>query len=294
MLAYSPSFIEVPLPEGHRFPMGKYKALAERLARLGWSIQKSPRASQEDLSLVHTTPYLESWFSGCLSPAQERTLGFPQSAAMLERSLHSVGGTIAAMIQALDHGYGIHLAGGTHHAFAERGEGFCVFNDLAICAKKALAEGLAKRILIVDVDVHQGNGTAKIFEQEPRVFTLSIHGERNYPFKKEKSDLDIGLPDGIDDAAYLEVLNQHLPQLMESFKPDLLLLQAGVDVLAHDRYGRMNLSQAGVVARDNMIYQLCASRSIPLVYTMGGGYQKDIETIVNAHNASLELLTSDY
>ncbi len=290
MLAYSPSFIEVPLPDGHRFPMTKYAALAKHLSNLGWSIQKSPRATPEDLELVHTPHYIDTWISGSLSPQEERVLGFPQSLQMLERSLHSVGGTLAAMQQAFEKGYGINLAGGTHHAFAERGEGFCVFNDLAICTRKALNEGLAQHILIVDLDVHQGNGTAKIFEHEPRVFTLSIHGERNYPFKKETSDLDIGLPDATSDQAYLEILQQNVPKVFETFKPDLVFLQAGVDVLANDRYGRMQLSQTGVVAQDSLVYKLCKEKLIPMVYTMGGGYQKDIDTIIKAHASSLERL----
>jgi acetoin utilization deacetylase AcuC-like enzyme len=290
MIAFSPSFVEVNLPPGHRFPMGKYAALAQRLTGLGWTIKASPEATLTDLERVHTRDYLQTWFSGTLSPYEERALGFPQSEQMLQRSLHSIGGTLEAMMQALEHGYGIHLAGGTHHAFADRGEGFCVFNDLAIGSCRALAEQLASRIMIIDLDVHQGNGTAKIFEAEPRVFTLSIHGERNYPFRKERSDLDIGLPDGTTDNDYLMVLKEHVPKLFETFKPDLVFLQAGIDVLAHDRYGRMSLTQDGVVARDSFIYELCKDKLVPLVYTMGGGYQANIEVLVSAHAASLERL----
>ena len=289
-LAFSPSFVHVPLPEGHRFPMGKYALLSETLTELGWQIEKAPRASLEDLQHVHTSAYIQQWSDLSLTPQEERKLGLPQSKELLERSIVSVGGTVAAMLQVFERGYGINLAGGTHHAFAERGEGFCVFNDLAVASRKAMAEGLAKKILIVDLDVHQGNGTAKIFEDEPNVFTLSIHGERNYPFQKEKSDLDIGLPDGVTDEQYLEVLDEHLPKLFESFEPNLVFLQAGVDVLAEDRYGRMNLSKEGVAERDSRVYKLCFENSIPLVYTMGGGYQKEIEKIVAAHVGSLERL----
>jgi acetoin utilization deacetylase AcuC-like enzyme len=289
LLAFSPSHVTVPLPEGHRFPMSKYQALVEKLGSLGWRIEKAPRATLEDLQLVHTAVYLQKCFDLSLTPQEERKLGLPQSPELLERSLCSVGGTLAAMNHALQYGYGINLAGGTHHAFADRGEGFCVFNDLAIASRKALLERRAKKILIVDLDVHQGNGTAKIFEDEPDVFTLSVHGERNYPFVKEKSDLDIGLPDGTTDEGYLEMLEQHLPKLFASFEPDLVFLQGGVDVLAEDRYGRMKLTKKGVAARDSLVYNLCFENSIPLVYTMGGGYG-GIETIVEAHVGSLEQL----
>ncbi|MGL4609641.1 MAG: histone deacetylase family protein [Trueperaceae bacterium] len=276
--------------------MSKYTALAEALRERGWQIEKAPRASTKELERVHTSEYIQTWWNLALSPQEERKLGLPQSAELLERSIVSVGGTVAAMLHALatsknfQSGYGINLAGGTHHAFAERGEGFCVFNDLAVASRKALAENLAERILIVDLDVHQGNGTAKIFEDEPRIFTLSIHGERNYPFQKEKSDLDIGLPDSVTDAQYLEILNEQLPKLFETFEPDLVFLQGGTDVLAGDRFGRMALSQEGVVARDALVYNLCFENAVPLVYTMGGGYQPKIETTVAAHVASLERL----
>jgi acetoin utilization deacetylase AcuC-like enzyme len=290
LLAFSPSHISVPLPEGHRFPMSKYRALVERLTPLGWQIEKAPLATVEDLQLVHTQEYVQKCFDLSLTPQEERKLGLPQSAELLERSVCSVGGTLAAMSHALEYGYGINLAGGTHHAFADRGEGFCVFNDLAIASRKAILEGSAKKILIVDLDVHQGNGTAKIFEDEASVFTLSVHGERNYPFVKEKSDLDIGLPDGVDDSGYLETLSNHLPTIFDSFEPDLVFLQAGVDVLAEDRYGRMKLTKEGVAERDSLLYKLCFDNSIPLVYTMGGGYQQEIGNIVAAHANSLEML----
>lgn len=294
MQVFSPSFIEVALPAGHRFPMGKYAHLTEFLKQKGWRVQRAPRAQMEDLQRIHSEHYLQSWLYGTLSAKEERILGFPYSAAMLERSLHSVGGTLAAMVQAFELGYGVNLAGGTHHAFADRGEGFCVFNDLAVCARKALDTNLARRILIIDLDVHQGNGTAKIFETNPSVFTFSMHGERNYPFKKECSDLDIGLADGTTDQVYLEILGQHLPEVFNNFDPDLVLFQAGVDVLANDRFGRMALSQEGVVARDQIVYETCKHKQIPVVYTMGGGYQQDVSLIVAAHAASLEALRSTF
>ncbi len=289
-LAFSSSHITVPLPDGHRFPILKYKALVEKLTPLGWQIKKAPKATLEDLKLVHTAAYLQKCFDLSLTPQEERKLGLPQSPQLLERSLCSVGGTLAALEYALEHRYGINLAGGTHHAFADRGEGFCVFNDLAVASRKARLEGRAEKILIIDLDVHQGNGTAKIFEDEPNVFTFSMHGERNYPFFKEKSDLDIGLPDGTTDEEYLDILEQYLPKLFETFAPDLVFLQAGVDVLAGDRFGRMKLSQDGVAARDSVVYKLCFDNNIPLVYTMGGGYQQDIVNIVEAHAGSLEML----
>jgi acetoin utilization deacetylase AcuC-like enzyme len=290
LLAFSPSHITVPLPEGHRFPMSKYKALVEKLELLGWQIEKAPIATLEELRLVHTEEYVQKCFDLSLTPQEERKLGLPQSVELLERSVCSVGGTLAAMQHAFEHGYGVNLAGGTHHSFTDRGEGFCVFNDLAIASRKAIMEESARKILIVDLDVHQGNGTAKIFEDEANVFTLSVHGERNYPFIKEKSDLDIGLADGVDDALYLETLANYLPTIFDSFTPDLVFLQAGVDVLAEDRYGRMKLTKEGVAARDSLVYKLCFDNSIPLVYTMGGGYQQEIENIVQAHAGSLETL----
>ena len=290
--AYSPSHIHVPLPQGHRFPMGKYAALAEVLRRDGWQVDPAPAASHAQLARVHSADYLRTWREGRLEPKAERKLGLPQSPELYQRSLHSVGGTLAALADAWQRGYGVNLAGGTHHAFASHGEGFCVFNDLAISAYEALQRPEVRRVLIVDVDVHQGNGTAKLLEHEPRVYTLSVHGARNYPFHKETSDCDIALDDGSDDACYLQRVRHTLPALLEHNQPQLVLYQAGVDVLAGDRFGRMALSLEGVLARDRLVYELCYERGIPLVYTMGGGYQQDIRVTIEAHRRSLQLLRS--
>ena len=259
------------------------------MAALGWQVNDAPSAPLEDIRRVHTSEYFHALKTCTLERKAERKLGFPQSAALLERSLHSVGGTLAAFHDALGRGYGVNLAGGTHHAYAGHGEGFCVFNDYAVVIRHALAHALAERFLIVDLDVHQGNGTAKIFEADPRVFTLSVHGARNYPFQKEKSDRDVPLEDGADDRAYLELIRAELPPLIE-VKPDVVLYIGGVDVLASDRFGRMALTQEGVRQRDRFVFELCRNARVPLVYTMGGGYQKDIEVTLAGHAAGLQEL----
>lgn len=289
--AYTPSHIAVPLPAGHRFPMLKYRLLAEHLQRRGWRIEAAPEAPWKRLARVHREAYLKSWREGTLTPRAERLLGLPYSPELLARSLASVGGTLLAVDDACRSGLGINLAGGTHHAFADRGEGFCVFNDLAVAAHYAL-ERYVKRVLIVDLDVHQGNGTASIFAADPRVFTFSVHGARNYPFRKEASDLDLPLADGVGDLDYLAVLGNHLPAVMTKHRPDLVLYQAGVDVLAGDRFGRLALSHDGIVARDAFVAELCRQAGIPLVYTMGGGYHPDISQTVAAHAGGLEALAA--
>ncbi|MEZ4632872.1 MAG: histone deacetylase [Deinococcales bacterium] len=287
MLAFSPSHIQVPLSEGHRFPMGKYALLAQAMRQEGWKVEKAPPASLVDLALVHEVSYLEAWRQGTLEAKAIRKLGLPYSPELFERSLASVGGTLAAFKHARREGYGVNLAGGTHHAFAGHGEGFCVFNDLAMVARRALQEGF-ETISIIDLDVHQGNGTAKILAHEPRAFTLSLHGAKNYPFHKEQSDLDVALPDAIHDSDYLKSLAEALEKLPP--KPQLILYQAGVDVLQGDKLGRMRLSFEGLAKRDQMVYNYAKGLGVPLVYTMGGGYQADIQVTVAAHIQSLKLL----
>lgn len=285
--ALSPHRIQVALPEGHRFPMAKYARLAERLSAEGWSVDDAPDVLDADLERAHDIDYLAAIAACDLDERAVRRLGFPLSPALVRRSRASVGGTLAAARWALRVGLGVHLAGGTHHAFRGRGEGFCVYNDLVVAAAALLAAGEVARVLIVDVDVHQGNGTAELCAGDERIATYPIHGERNYPFVKCRSDLDVGLPDGIADDAYLRALDESLPALMADVRPDLVLLQGGVDVLAGDRFGRLALTRAGVVARDRRVAGWCRDLGVPLATTLGGGYHADPAQTVAAHAAGL-------
>jgi acetoin utilization deacetylase AcuC-like enzyme len=285
--AYSPRAVEVELPAGHRFPMAKYARVAERLAAAGWRIDDAPDVDDVDLARVHDGAYLDAVAACRLDARAVRRLGFPQSPALVRRSRASVGGTMAAARAALAGGLGVHLAGGTHHAFRDRGEGFCVYNDLAVVAAALLAYGEVRRVAIVDLDVHQGNGTADLCAGDDRIATYSIHGERNYPFHKARSDVDVGLPDGADDAAYLDALDATLPGLLEAAAPDLVLLQGGVDVLDGDRFGRLALTEAGIEARDRRVAAWCRVAGVPLATTLGGGYHLDPDRTVAAHVAGL-------
>lgn len=290
--AFSPRGVQVELPPGHRFPMHKYERIASLLERDGWGVTPSPAAAWPALEAVHDSDYLAAVRALRLDARAERRLGFPQSAALVERSRASTGGTIAALEAALDHGLGVHLAGGTHHAFAERGEGFCVFNDLVVAARALRAR--APRVLVIDLDVHQGNGTAVLAAGDPDLITYSVHGERNYPFEKVRSDLDRALPDGVDDDGYLAVVAADVPTLLARHVPDAVLYQAGVDVLEGDRFGRMALSLDGVERRDALVAEACRAAGVPLAYTLGGGYHRDIETTVEAHRRGLNAIASVY
>ena len=239
------------------------------------------------MASTHDRSYLDAVAACGLDARAERRLGFPQSAALVQRSRASVGGTVAAARAALDDGLGVQLAGGTHHAFRDRGEGFCVFNDLVVAARALLADGAVRRVLVVDLDVHQGNGTAALCAADPRVATYSIHGDRNYPFVKERSDLDVPLPDGTDDVAYLAALEATLPRFLRAHVPDIVLYQGGVDVLAGDRFGRLALTQGGVVERDRRVAAWCRDAGVPLATTLGGGYHADVEVTVAAHAEGL-------
>ena len=286
---YADHFI-LPLPEGHRFPMAKYGRLRERLAvdlpqvRLGQALP----VSDGELALVHTPVYISAIQHGTLSAAAQREIGFPWSPAMAERARRSVGATVQACRDAMaGQGLAANLAGGTHHAYADKGSGFCVFNDAAVAARLMQAEharrhraGGLLRVAIVDLDVHQGNGTARIFATDESVFTLSLHGARNFPFHKECSDLDVELPDGTGDAAYLEALERALEALEQRFDPGLVIYLAGADPHEGDRLGRLKLTFDGLEARDRRVMDWAWQRRIPLAFTMAGGYGLDMEATV--------------
>jgi acetoin utilization deacetylase AcuC-like enzyme len=284
-LVYSENLLAVTLPPGHRFPMGKYRMIYEGLAADHAGLfQQAGRASLDDLRLIHDPAYVAAMEEGTVDPRALRRLGFPWSPAIAERARRSVGGTLSALDWALAHGAAGHLAGGTHHGFAARGEGYCVFNDLAVAIAIARRDHGVERVAVIDLDVHQGNGTAALFRGDPGVFTLSLHGARNYPFQKEQSSLDVPLPDGCEDAAYLAALAPALEQVA-AHRPGLLLYQAGVDPLAGDKLGRLALSHAGLARRDAQVYALARRLAVPIVVTLGGGYHPDISRSVAAHVA---------
>jgi acetoin utilization deacetylase AcuC-like enzyme len=283
------------LPAGHRFPIGKYQLVREGIVRLGVlaerAIEEPDRVAPDDLRLVHHSGYVAAVVDGTLDPAAQRRLGFPWSPALPERSLRSVQATIEAARDALHGGAGINLAGGTHHAFADHGEGYCVFNDVAVAIRALQREGRITRAAVVDLDVHQGNGTAKIFEDDPDVFTFSIHGAKNYPFKKERSRLDVELDDGTGDREYLERLDAHLERVLEQARPELVLYIAGADPYAGDRLGRLQLSIEGLARRDARVFECCSRRAVPVAMVLGGGYPADLTDLVTIHaNTVRELL----
>ena len=290
MHAYYADHFVLPLPSGHRFPMGKYARLRERLAAELPEVQllEALPASGGELALVHAPAYIEAVASGSLSAAAQREIGFPWSPAMAERARRSVGATLLACRSAMGGaGLAANLAGGTHHAYADKGSGFCVFNDFAVAARLMQAEHArthrAKgplRVAIVDLDVHQGNGTARIFADDASVFTLSLHGAKNFPFRKEPSDIDVELPDGCDDAAYMEALERALDELERRFEPGLVLYLAGADPHEGDRLGRLKLTFDGLEARDRRVMDWAWQKRVPLALAMGGGYGHDLEATV--------------
>ena len=258
------------------------RAVTEELVPLGARLALPPAADDRQLLLVHDPAYLRSLVEGTLDPRIERQIGFPFSPAVLERSRRSVGATLAACRAALREGVAASLAGGTHHAFRDRGEGFCVFNDSAVALRNLQEEGHIERALVIDTDVHQGNGTAAIFREDPSVFTFSIHGAKNFPFRKERSDLDVALPDGTGDEDYLLALEQALKDLAE-VPADLVIFQSGADPYLEDKLGRLSLSKAGLQSRDSMVLSWCRKRGLPCTVTMGGGYAPSIDDIVSIH-----------
>jgi len=276
--------------------MEKYRLLRELLLERGVLAPSRLRASEpisrEDLERVHTPRYLDALWRGTLSEAEIRRLGFPWSEDLLLRSRASVGGTVSAARAALEDGISGNLAGGTHHAFPDHGEGYCVFNDIAVAIRVLQAERRIQRAVVVDLDVHQGNGTAAVFEGDDSVFTFSIHGEHNFPFRKQRSSRDVGLPDGVDDRAYLDVLATHLPEVLEAAGADLLFYQAGVDPLAEDALGRLSLTHAGMRERDRLVLEAAWHRGLPLVLTLGGGYAKPITATLEAHLGTYETALS--
>jgi len=283
---YSDHFV-LPLPEGHKFPMAKYSRLRERILAEGIvspaDLHEAPAASWEDLRLVHDGGYVAAVANGTVAPDIQRRIGFPWSPGMVERSRRSVGATIAAARAALDDGVSANLAGGTHHAFADRGEGFCVFNDVAVGIRVLQRDHHASRIVVVDLDVHQGNGTASIFSGDDAVFTFSMHGEKNFPFKKETSDLDVALPDGTGDDDYLAALQLHLNEVLNRHQPDFVFYLAGADPFEGDRLGRLKLTIDGLRTRDEMVLGTCSKRALPVAVSMSGGYANDVDAIVTIH-----------
>ena len=267
--------------------MLKYELIPEQLIYEG-SIKEdqlfAPKSVREsDALAIHTPAYFSDLIHSRISPAMERKIGFPLSKELVERELIITQGTVDCALFALKYGAAFNVAGGTHHAFSDSGEGFCLLNDIAVASAFLLKNELAKQILVVDLDVHQGNGTAAIFEKEKRVFTFSMHGQNNYPLKKQKSDLDIGLPDGIVDTDYLNLLSIHLPRLFQHLEPDFVFYQSGVDILKSDRLGRLGISPLACRQRDEFVFTFCKSNKVPVVAVMGGGYSPKIAQIVDAH-----------
>ncbi|WP_038029738.1 MULTISPECIES: histone deacetylase [Thermonema] len=285
-VAWSPLYCH-PLPDGHRFPMEKYNLLPEQLLYEGTLTNESfftpTLLNEEHILRVHTAEYWNKLQNLTLTPKEIRATGFPLSRQLIERERVIAQGTIQCAEYALQYGIAMNIAGGTHHAFTNRGEGFCLLNDIALAARYLLDRQKARRILIIDLDVHQGNGTAEIFRHESAVFTFSMHGANNYPRLKETSDCDVHLPDGTGDRFYLYELEKNLDSLFSRFQPDFVFFQAGVDVLATDKLGRLSLSIDGCRRRDELVFQYCRQGQVPVVVSMGGGYSPRLADIIEAH-----------
>lgn len=297
-IAYHPLYAH-PLPEGHRFPMLKYELIPEQLLHEGVittdQLFAPEQLSEEVVLLSHDPGYWAQLRDFTLPPKEQRRIGFPLNAQLLERELRIAQGTIDGALFAKEFGLAFNVAGGTHHAGSDWGEGFCLLNDQAIAANYLLSEGIYKRILIIDLDVHQGNGTAQILENVPGVFTFSMHGEKNFPFRKEVSDWDIGLDVGTGDDIYLSLLAHVLPELYQRHRPEFVFYLSGVDVLATDKLGKLDMSKQGCMERDRMVFQFCKEKGLPVQVSMGGGYSPSIKAIVEAHcntfKAGLDLLS---
>ncbi|MEL6559316.1 MAG: histone deacetylase [Bacteroidota bacterium] len=296
-IGWSPIYVH-PLPDKHRFPMEKYELLRQQLLYEGTVTEDNffepGMVADEDVLRVHQKEYFQKLNALTLTPKEIRKTGFPLSEQLIHREKVIMQGTLECTRYALEHGVSMNIAGGTHHAYSEHGEGFCLLNDIAIASGHLLESKLARKILVVDLDVHQGNGTAEIFADNDSVFTFSMHGEKNYPMKKEKSDLDIALRDDTGDQEYLSALDDHLSKLLKMIKPDFIFFQSGVDILATDKLGRLSLSLDGCKQRDEIVLSACKQKGIPLVASMGGGYSKDVRIIVEAHANTFRLAQNIY
>ncbi|HEX6053407.1 MAG TPA: histone deacetylase [Gemmatimonadaceae bacterium] len=283
----------IPLPPGHRFPIAKYAMLRDAVLAAGLVsppfVHEPERASRDTLRLVHTERYIDALASGTLTDAEQRRIGLPWSEALVERSFRAVGGTCEAAAAAVDLGVAMNLAGGTHHAFPDHGEGFCVFNDVAVAIRMLQRSGRIRRAAVIDLDVHQGNGTHAIFAGDPTVFTFSMHGGRNYPFHKVAGSLDVELADGTGDEVYLDMLATALPRVLSSAAPDLVVYLAGADPHEGDRLGRLCLTFDGLARRDAMVLDACREVGIPVAITIAGGYGRDIGDTVQAHVNTLRV-----
>ena len=285
-IAYDPIYAH-PLPEGHRFPMLKYELIPGQLLHEGSitaeNIFTPGICPEEQVVWTHDAVYYQKLIKQQLSASEQRKIGFPQSPQLTQRELMITQGTIECCYRAIENGVALNVAGGTHHAFADRGEGFCLLNDMAVAAHVLLRNKQARQILIIDLDVHQGNGTASIFRNEPAVFTFSMHGAHNYPFHKEISDCDVPLSDGMDSSTYLTLLEEYLPRLISQVRPDFAFYLSGVDILDTDKFGKLKVTPAACCQRDRYVFEQLKKYRIPVTVAMGGGYSPDIRTIVEAH-----------
>jgi len=291
-IAYNQNYI-YPLEENHRFPMIKYELIPEQLIRENTCTEKNffnpEKVNDFTVLLTHQKEYFERFKSLDLSKKEIREIGFPLSKDLVNRELQIADGTIKGVHYSIEHGISMNIAGGTHHAFYDRGEAFCMLNDQAIAANYLINKGLSKRILIIDLDVHQGNGTASLFRSNNNVFTLSFHGKKNYPFRKEKSDLDIEFDDNTNDEKYLKILKETIPKIIDEFNPDFIFYLSGVDVLENDKLGRLSLTINGCKERDRFILDICKKNSIPVQVSMGGGYSVVLKNIIEAHSNTFRL-----
>ena len=286
-IVYHPHYV-APLPQGHRFPMIKFQKLYELLQKDGIltpeNLYQPEIPDQSLLELVHTPDYIENYCQGTLDTKAQRRIGLPWSPELVRRTCTAIGGTILTAKLALEYGIACNTAGGTHHAFPDFGSGFCIFNDLAIAARVLQSFGMVKQVLIVDLDVHQGDGTAFIFQDDPSVFTFSMHCEINFPSRKQTSDLDVNLPEGLDNDGYLQILANYLPDLLSQIKPDLVLYDAGVDTHVGDRLGKLALTDEGIYRRERQVLSTCRAGGYPVACVIGGGYADEMEALVYRHS----------